>query len=135
MDPLICSLARHLRVADADIKSIEQHDEGYAVSLVDGCLILIAPHGDYSLSDRKDTRRLPLWKPKPKPKIEIIGVPGPEIVKAVLEKLNVPQGTSDAMLNWVGDRVDRAEAALKQERERPKPRMALIKQLERIVDG
>lgn len=133
MDTFIADLARHLRVADKDIKSVKDHEYGYDVLLADGCHILVAPHGDYSLNGRKDTRRLPLWKPEPKPKVEITGVPDPEIVKATLEKFCVPMGSPDGVLNWVNENKDRAEAALKQERERPKPRLALIKQLERIV--
>ncbi len=122
MDPLVCNLARHLRVADADIRSVKPHDEGYDVLLVDGCHILVAEHGDYLLNHHKTVRRIPQWRPpKPEPESEP-------------KEIHVPEtGSADAMLKWVGDRADRAEAALKQERQRPKPRLALIKQLERII--
>ncbi len=134
MDPLIADLACHLRVADKDILSVKDHEHGHDVLLADGCHILVSPHGDFLLNHHRQTRKLPHWdehshkfdkKPEPDPE------PEPES-----KEIHVPEtGSSDAMLKWVGDRVDRAEAALDQERRRPKPRLALIKQLERIVDG
>lgn len=131
MDSLTCEIARHLRVADADIVSLKPHDEGYEVVLVDGTHLLVTKHGDYLLSDEGAKRHLPHWK-KPKPPKE----EKPPKEDKPEKELHVPHGTSDAVLAWAGDRVDRAEAALVAERERPKPRLALIKQLERIVgDG
>ena len=47
-----------------------------------------------------------------------------------ITKADVPQGAVEAVLHWVGDDLERAEAALEAEGEREKPRSGLLSKLE-----
>ena len=45
----------------------------------------------------------------------------------------VPDGTTEEVLDWVGDDRDKAERALAKEREDEKPRVTLVEPLEKII--
>lgn len=47
----------------------------------------------------------------------------------------VPEGTVNATLEWVGDDKDRAQRALDKEKASDDPRVTLIRELEDILDG
>lgn len=135
IDPLKAHVARLLRVADAEIVSAEHDKETdqYTVELRTGGKVLIDPSGVYALDDNIANKGLPKWI--------IQSEPGPEISKPEPEPEpeagsdGVPDGTTNEVIVWVDGNKDRAAVALEAERERSKPRVALIKQLERIMDG
>lgn len=130
--------ARTLGVADADVVKVEETDEGLAVQLNNGSVVLLREDGHYRLTDiDNEQKRLPLWEGSSDEEVEASedsDFSSDEQEDEEPEQISeVPDGAADKVLAWVDDNPENARAALFVEHGRDKPRVVLIKQLERII--
>lgn len=145
VDPTLAKVARMLRVADADVRKVihDVEKNHYVVDLVDGGKVLLHEAGKwFALNDHrsiKNMERAPapesapteqVSKPEPQESAPSVEVPAPVAVED-----DVPNGTANDVISWVGDDKDKASRALEAERAKDKPRSVLITTLERIADG
>lgn len=71
---------------------------------------------------------------------ELVGEHGPELeldeqVGAVVDLGDVPDGSAEVVLAWVGEDKERAARALAAEQARDKPRSTLVGQLEKLAQA
>lgn len=142
VDPTRAKLARLLKVSDADIWSFEYSMPlaGFVVEMRTGGDVLVTDEKFYALDDHRGNKGLPRFKGGEPSLVIVDEVPEPETTGEAVEEDHdespfVPEGTSGDIMVWVDGDPERAKDALAKEREREKPRVALIKQLERIMDG
>lgn len=150
MDPTRAKLARALKVSDADIWSFKYDllRDGFDVELRTGGHVLVTSEQIYALDDHRGNKTLPKYEPPTGSGPEVVThdgsivMVGTPVPASVAEEDDddeaspfVPDGTSNDIIMWVDGDPQRASDALAKEREKAKPRVALIKQLERIADG
>jgi len=124
-------MARTVRVADADVLGVRETDDGYAVQLNNGSVVLVREDGHYRLTDHdNEQKRLPLWEGEVSSDESETDFNEDEDES---EAESVPDGPAHEVLEWVGDDPDRAGEALETEQSRDKPRIVLVKQLERTI--
>src|SRR5688572_2613542 len=131
IDPTQAQLARLLKVADADIWKYEYDFDAdqYTVKMRTGGQVLVTSEQYYSLDDHPGNKTLH------KLEVDVSYTSFKDEVDEPVGSFEVPNGTTNEVIVWIDGEKDRAAAALAVERERSKPRLALIKQLERIMDG
>lgn len=124
-------IARAMSVATADVTSVEETGHGTVVVLSDGGRRLLRDDGVYGLDDHPATAQLRRFVPEPD------GGPVADGLDAAVDQLveagvvaEVPSGTVDQILAWVGDSAVRAEVALEAEQAKPSPRKSLVNRLE-----
>jgi hypothetical protein len=152
VDTLRARFARILRVADADVTRVihDYERDQYEVRLRTGGTVIVTEEQWYAMDDHPDTKSLPKYENAVKrgPVVEVsvdmlkgheVKEPEGSLFESGSDEPETPfypdRGTSNDVMVWVDDDAGRAVEALKKERERDKPRVALIKQLERIADG
>lgn len=138
VDPTRAHLARLLKVADADIWNFEydRARDQYTVTMRTGGQVLVTAEQYYALDDHRGNKALPLYNLPTELVEEVTPLTSfKDEVSEHVGSFEVPDGTTNEVVIWVDGDKDRAVAALEVERARSKSRVALIKQLERIVDG
>jgi hypothetical protein len=114
-------VARLLNVAEADITDFVA-GEHLRVSLSNGAERLVTDDGVFALNDHSANRQLRRWT-------EPVHDEPPSIDD------EVPEGSADVVLTWVGEDPERALKAWETEQARPKPRSTLLAQLEKLVSS
>lgn len=141
-------VARLFNVADADLRSYVESDDGVSVVLTDGVARLWTPDGVFAVNDCPQNRSL-----RPMPKDYSgglvtedrvwVGERGPEpmllpegseVVAPTDEPEveEVPEGTADEVLSWVDGDPARAAMAIEAEEQREKPRSVLLGHLRKV---
>jgi hypothetical protein len=124
--------ARALGLADADVLAVEETEDGTKVTTRDGGDRLIKDDGVFALSDHPATAQLRRHDADAADKeSEPDDVPDPE-PSTVPGDDEVPDGSADAVLTWVGDDSGRAQQALATEGRREHPRSTLVDKLRKI---
>lgn len=121
--------ARALGLAEPDIREVKPHPAGVEVVGWDGTRRLLAEDGWYALDDHYATAALRRYE---EPAEEEPEPPHEEVRDLAVE---VPEGTVNEVLTWVGDDHDRAVAALHAELARETPRKGLVADLEKRAEG
>lgn len=122
---------RALGLADADVLSVEETEDGARVTVRDGGDRLITDDGVFALSDHPATAQLRRHGADDEA-AEPDDVPDPEPSADPADD-EVPDGTAEAMLAWVGDDAERAQRALAAEDKRDHPRSTLVAKLRALV--
>jgi hypothetical protein len=132
--------ARLLGVADTDVRYVGAYDGGTEVLLLDGRRVLVSDDGGwYTLDDHPAAAQLRPWEgssdePTPShdpPADEPGEEPDGDSESIDTDGDGVPDGSSAAVLRWVGDDHDRAARALLVEQERETPRKTLMGELQK----
>lgn len=131
--------ARAIGIAEQDVREVKPHEGGVEIVGWDGTRRLLAEDGWYALDDHFATAGLRRWEPKAgddesenEPEDELEEPPHDEVRDLAVE---VPEGTVNEVLTWVGDDHDRAVAALHAELQRDTPRKGLVTDLEKRAEG
>lgn len=112
--------ARAMGVATPEVNSVEDTEYGAAVVMSSGARRLIADDGFYATDDHPANNHLRRYR---FPVSEPEGDP---------DEIQVPDGTVDDVMAWVGNDVERALAALEHEKAKASPRKSLIEKLEKL---
>lgn len=132
-------VARLLNVADADLKSYVESDDGVSVQLTDGVARMWTPDGVFAVNDCPQNRNL-----RPLPEglrnagvvtEDSIDEDEAEVADAPEESPTteaVPDGTADEVLSWVAGDPGRAALAIEAEEHRDKPRSVLLGNLRKV---
>lgn len=121
--------ARALGLADADVLAVEETEDGTKVTTRDGGDRLITDDGVFALSDHPATAQL---RRHDADVAEPDDVPDPE-PSTVGGGSEVPDGSADVVLTWVGDDSERAQRALAAEDRREHPRSTLVDKLRKLA--
>ncbi|GII88268.1 hypothetical protein Ssi03_62580 [Sphaerisporangium siamense] len=119
--------ARAMGVAPREVNSVTDTQDGAVALMASGARRLIGDDGYYALDDHADNahlRRAELTEPD-------IGGPDADGQDDAPEQ--VPDGTVEQVMTWVGEDAGRARAALEAEESRPSPRKSLITRLEELL--
>lgn len=124
---------RALGLADADIVGVEETEDGTAVATRDGGDRLITADGVFALSDHPATKQLRRWKAEEQGE-QLEAEPDEEDAAAASASAGgeVPDGSADDVLTWVGEDLERAAEALAVEENREHPRSTLIAKLRKL---
>ena len=121
-------IARALSIAPADVQEFEDTDYGVAVDVRDGgCRLIDRDGGVWALDDHPANRSRRRWEPPAAVAEEDEAPPGDGAGG------EVPDGTADDVLGWVGDDPGRAAQALAVEEGRDHPRSTLVAKLRKAV--
>lgn len=126
--------ARRLGLADADVLGVETTGDGTKVTTRDGGDRLITEDAVLALIDHPATAQLRRHEAteqtdEAEPADEQTDGPG----KTPGEDGEVPDGTADAVLTWVGEDSERAQRALDAETGRDHPRSTLVDKLRKLA--
>lgn len=125
--------ARKLGLADADVLAVEETGDGTKVTTRDGGDRLITDDGVFAMSDHPATAQLRRHDANATDDAaEPDDVPDPEPGTAPGDD-EVPDGSADAVLTWVGDDSGRAQRALAAEDRREHPRTTLVDKLRKLA--
>lgn len=133
---------RVLGLADADVLSVEETEDGTKVTTRDGGDRLIRDDGVWAMTGHPATAQLRRIVPgygrwaepgEPLPEVpdSAYGEDGVPLDPPPADD-EVPDGTADAILAWVGDDAERAQRALAAEDRREHPRSTLVDKLRKI---
>jgi hypothetical protein len=127
--------ARALGVAPSEVRDVEETQDGARVRMTNGAVRLVTPgDGVFACDDHPASAHLRRWQePEPLEETE-------EPVKVEDETTDptegeVPDGTVEQVLGWVGDDQARAAQALTAEQARDRPRSTLVARLEELREG
>lgn len=124
--------ARRLGLADADVLSVEPHEGGTKVLTRDGGDRLITGDGVLALTDHPATAQLRRHRADE----DADAAPDGEHDETPDDPDGdgeVPDGTADAVLAWVGDDSERTQRALDAETGRDHPRSTLVDKLRKLA--
>jgi hypothetical protein len=114
---------RALGLADADVLGVEETEGGTVVRVLDGSDRLVADDGVFALTDHPATAQLRRWHDEP------------EAAAPERDGAELPDGTAEDVLTWVGDDRARAAEALAAEEGRDHPRSTLVSKLRKLADA
>lgn len=124
---------RVLGLADADVLSVEQTEDGARVTVRDGGDRLITDDGVFALSDHPATAQLRRHEGDPASAEDSEPYDPTQDDDPGDPGTDVPDGSADVVLTWVGDDAERAQRALAAEDKRDHPRSTLVAKLRALV--
>ncbi|MFG3709206.1 hypothetical protein ACGF7U_31370 [Micromonospora sp. NPDC047670] len=120
--------AQALGMKVREILAVDRVDGRYAVTTHDGQRTLVDDRGRL-VDDRADAPAPPTPPATPAGP----GTPAEQTSRPGPDGDQVPDGSLDVVLQWVGGDPQRAQAALDAENDREKPRSTLVEALERLT--
>ena len=132
--------ARRLGVADADIRDVTKHEQGYEVRAWTGAHWLLTDDGRlFAMDDHPGTKNLSRWTGSDEQRAPVYddspAEPTQEPAVRDLGIEEVPQGKVSEIIEWVGTDKNRAQRALEVEEASDAPRRNLVTQLKRVKES
>lgn len=124
--------ARVMGVATPEVTRVEAETEhGVVVAMSSGARRLIGDDGFYALDEHPANTHLRRFR-FPVPEVAPGEGGDQELDEGDPDGAQVPDGTVDEVLAWVGSDPERAIAAREHEQAKPSPRKSLIERLEKV---
>jgi hypothetical protein len=129
---------RMLGLADADVLGVQETEHGTKVAVRDGGDRLITAGGVFALTDHPATSGLRRWRqaePEVQPAADV-EEPAPSTTPPPADPpAEVPDGSVEDVMAWVGQDAERAAKALAVEESREHPRSTLAAKLRKLAAG